>query len=242
MSQEALFQPTSLELEGASRYVPGDRVREVADDAVRIRRDAGAANTVPSTSAEPVLRTSLGTPRQETVAPSKQPGPDLVPVAGAAAGLGVALASASGWLYWRRRQQKRRLAGRLRRSATAFMTDVRQGKRGPLSTSIGAGLLAVAALTRTRRHSRREDRERESTANASSGPEGEFGQTGRAARVTRLRLAALLPLVATTAVLVWFRVRAWNPPRYIGTPGVESAGGRDRTAPGGDLPPDLGRP
>jgi hypothetical protein len=31
-------------------------------------------------------------------------------------------------------------------------------------------------------------------------------------------------------------------PDYIGTPGVESAGGRDRTAPGGDLPPDLARP
>ena len=29
---------------------------------------------------------------------------------------------------------------------------------------------------------------------------------------------------------------------YIGTPGVESAGGRERTAPGGDLPPDLARP
>ena len=31
-------------------------------------------------------------------------------------------------------------------------------------------------------------------------------------------------------------------PGYIGTPGVESASGRDRTAPGGDLPPDLARP
>ena len=31
-------------------------------------------------------------------------------------------------------------------------------------------------------------------------------------------------------------------PDYIGTPGVESAGGRDRTAPGGDLPPDLATP
>jgi hypothetical protein len=29
---------------------------------------------------------------------------------------------------------------------------------------------------------------------------------------------------------------------YIGTPGVESASGRDRTAPGGDLPPDMARP
>ena len=31
-------------------------------------------------------------------------------------------------------------------------------------------------------------------------------------------------------------------PDYIGTPGVESAAGRDRTAPGGDLPPDMARP
>jgi len=31
-------------------------------------------------------------------------------------------------------------------------------------------------------------------------------------------------------------------PDYIGTPGVESAAGRDRTGPGGDLPPDLARP
>jgi hypothetical protein len=31
-------------------------------------------------------------------------------------------------------------------------------------------------------------------------------------------------------------------PDYIGTPGVESASGRDRTAPGGDLPPDLAQP
>ena len=29
---------------------------------------------------------------------------------------------------------------------------------------------------------------------------------------------------------------------YIGTPGVESAGGRDPTAPGGDPPPDLATP
>jgi hypothetical protein len=33
-----------------------------------------------------------------------------------------------------------------------------------------------------------------------------------------------------------------NAPDYIGTPGVESAGGRDRTGPGGDLPPDLAQP
>jgi hypothetical protein len=31
-------------------------------------------------------------------------------------------------------------------------------------------------------------------------------------------------------------------PDYIGTPGVESAAGRDRTAPGGDLPPDMAKP
>jgi hypothetical protein len=35
---------------------------------------------------------------------------------------------------------------------------------------------------------------------------------------------------------------AANAPDYIGTPGVESASGRDRTGPGGDLPPDLAQP
>jgi hypothetical protein len=33
-----------------------------------------------------------------------------------------------------------------------------------------------------------------------------------------------------------------NAPGYIGTPGVEAASGRDRTGPGGDLPPDLAQP
>ena len=35
---------------------------------------------------------------------------------------------------------------------------------------------------------------------------------------------------------------AGNAPDYLGTPGVESASGRDRTAAGGDLPPDLAQP
>jgi hypothetical protein len=35
---------------------------------------------------------------------------------------------------------------------------------------------------------------------------------------------------------------AANAPDDIGTPGVESASGRDRTGPGGDLPPDLAQP
>ena len=120
-----------------------------------------------STSTEPVLRTTLGTPRQEPVAPRTESHSVLTAGATAGAGLGVAIASLGGWLFWRRRQ------------------------------------------------------------------------TARTAPVAGVRVAVVLAILGISAVLVWFRARAWNPPKYIGTPGVESALGRDLTQTG-ELPPEMG--
>jgi hypothetical protein len=64
-----------------------------------------------------------------------------------------------------------------------------------------------------------------------------------------LDAAPLPPQVKDTASRVTSKVRttaegqpqSGEAPEYIGTPGVESAAGRDRTR-DGDLPPDLARP
>jgi hypothetical protein len=75
--------------------------------------------------------------------------------------------------------------------------------------------------------------------------------TSSAQRVAGVIDAAPLPetvkqaaarVTAGTGTQATGTTTAANAPDYIGTPGVESASGRDRTAPGGDLSPDLAQP
>ncbi|MDQ3811377.1 MAG: hypothetical protein M3336_13905 [Chloroflexota bacterium] len=93
-------------------------------------------------------------------------------------------------------------------------------------------------------------RARQSLA-AAPEPLQKAGQTvaGRASasaqRVAEVIDAAPLPARvkdAAARVTAATRQAGPGPTEYIGTPGVESAGGRDRTAPGGDLPADLAQP
>src|SRR5918911_2416666 len=117
---------------------------------------------VTPTSTEPMLRTTLGTPQQETVTPRTW----TRPILGAGAGLGIGVASAGGWLYWRRRQQQRHRPGwRVRRSAAAFLTDLGQGKPAPLTTSVASGVILLAALARARRRPGGDNRQPEAGRN-----------------------------------------------------------------------------
>jgi len=67
--------------------------------------------------------------------------------------------------------------------------------------------------------------------------EGAAGERFWVRRRRALGLASAL--LVTGALVVWRGGRRDNKPRYIGTPGVESASGRDRVR-SGELPPEYG--
>jgi hypothetical protein len=137
------------ELEGAQRYVPGDRIVDVSDDTVRLRRstqpNSGGSpfERIRSATVEPVLRTYLGTPQE----PRRQM---PVPVMLAAGGVALlALAGAIGLVY-RRRQAQRQPVARLRRGtrAVAELSERQSIRRAGVATSILVALTLVRGLTR----------------------------------------------------------------------------------------------
>jgi hypothetical protein len=138
------------ELEGAQRYVPGDRIVDVSDDTVRLRRStqptSGGSHfeRIRAATIEPVLRTYLGT-RQE---PRRQMPLPVMPAAGGIALL--ALAGAIGVVLYRRRQAQRHPVARLRRATRAVAElGVRQSiRRAGVATSILVALTLVRGLTR----------------------------------------------------------------------------------------------
>ncbi len=227
------------DLEGAARYIPGDRVLDVTDDTVRVQQVSPAAPQPASSPVEPVLRTTLGTPREEPASSRPRPRPELLATAA-----GAPILVSAAWLYWRRRRQERRLSRRVQRATLDFVADLSEAKRGPLSATVGTGLFFVLLLRLLRRSSRTQAESRSDPADVGSPPEPSAG--ARPWGSPSGLLASPAPPIALPLLVglgLWLarrRGRAGNHrPAYVGTPGVQSAAGRDRTRTG-ELPPDMG--
>jgi hypothetical protein len=239
------------ELRGADRYIPGDRVREVTDQTVRVGSSAVSptigstesnASVQPSSptstgSGEAMLRTRLGTPQYVRSASGPRLLRDWRSAASGGAVAGVA-AIASALLY-RRQQQRSGPYARLRRSLNSLTDDLAEIGRTRLSGGAGGALLLMlisAALLRRAR----------GRAVITSSPPSEAVPEIVAGRIDSFRkrpAAAAVGVVASALALGIGILRYWRTRQeavgYIGTPGVESAAGRDRTR-SGELPADYG--
>jgi hypothetical protein len=239
------------DLHGADRYIPGDRVADVTGDTVRLgpsaTRTTGSTEPMPSVqasslpataSAEPMLRTALGTPQYVRSA-----GSPALPwlwrvAAGGSALLGVS-AVAGAWLY-RRRQQHARPAARLGRSLKSLADNLPEDNRTRLA-GLGGGLLLTLIMGTMLSRAGRAATITPSVMDA--GPvmtgQGRAGPLRQRRRSVRVAVGLVLGGL-TVGVGVLLRKRTQQQAvEYIGRPGVESAAGRDRTRTG-ELPPDFG--
>lgn len=201
-----------------------------------------SAHTPPTTHAAPPTASAPVRPVVSETQPTEQEegGWPVGRTLGGAALLGVALGGGAGYVRWRR--ERNRPLNRLRRRARAL------GKRLPdtspitdrlpdVDRRVGSGLgaavtgLALAWLLRGRGEE-----------------EEEVEQPVMVWETVPTTAASLMPvwwsvlgaaLAAAVAVILWRRPREKKHPMYIGTPGVESALGRDRTR-SGELPREMG--
>ena len=235
------------DLDGANRYVPGDRVADVAADTVRLgpsvirsvggstEPTASAQSTRPTSAAgEPLLRSGLGTPRYVKSHSSRER-PFLGLALGSASA--VALGAASGaWLY-RRRQQQARPDARLRRSLKSLAGNLPEDDRARLG-GLGGGLLLTVILGTILGRARAAGG---TTPLLTVPPPAMAGPRRTAILGQRYPGAGIgLALGALAVVVGVLRRRTRRQvPDYIGTPGVETAAGRDRSRTG-ELPSDYG--
>jgi hypothetical protein len=226
IQRAGFIQVEGPELRGAGCYIPGDRIAEVTGDAVRLH-----PTRTPAPAAEPAATPRTSSPEQWSYAAPPEPDAPmmqvLVPVGSA---LVVSSAAIGGWLYWRWRREQARPINRVRRLAASWTerlpddVDVR-----PTAATVGAvtSLALLGFATRLLR---------------SRSTKTVYGPTAKREAIETVRRgpprrALLLPLIGT---MVWLWRRSRRKPTYIGTPGVETAGGRDRTR-SGELPAYMGR-
>jgi len=160
-------------LEGANRFVPGDRVAEVSGDSVRLHpvsTKAGVPAGVPDaslTSADLASRPDVDErPAQQVVFTTTHDngtsirsfGPPALVFAGATAvmlgGTGVA-----GWLYLRSRREQARPINRLRRTTARLRQSLADDY--PVRSGVGGGamlLVLLAVARRARRNTQRTER------------------------------------------------------------------------------------
>ncbi len=173
LRRAGFIQIDGPDLEGANRFVPGDRVAEVSGDTVRLHPvSTGAVVPTDVPAASP---TSVDwEPRPEvderpaeqvvfTTAHDNGPstrsfGPPRLVVAGATA-LALGGTGAVGWLYVRQRREQARPSNRLRRATAKLrqsLTDDYPVRSGAVGGAMLLVLLAVAR--RARRDTQRTER------------------------------------------------------------------------------------
>jgi hypothetical protein len=240
------------DLHGADRYIPGDRIRDVTGDTVHLGPEpasVGGGSAPPSTSAQPATpqptsssEPSVAQTYGETPEYASSSAGRAVPtgwqLAAASAGAGAIVGTGAGiWLY-RRRQQARPQA-RLRRQLNSLADSLPDDDRVRAAAASGLLLTLLAgALARRVRGS-------SAAPQAVAVAVPAAAATGRFALQRQRPPALAIGLVVGALALgvgVWRNRRAHRGSvAYIGTPGVESASGRDRIA-SGELPADLGCP
>ena len=142
------------ELKGTDRFLAGDRITDVSEDRVSVRRaipqSTGSQLERPrSARVVPVLRTHL-------VAPDEARGPFGMPlVIGVGACAALAGVAAAVWLAYRRRQAERHPLYRLQRSTAALQDFVERPSTRP--GRLGAALLLGLFLGRTFKSGRRQE-------------------------------------------------------------------------------------
>jgi len=153
------------DLSAADRYVPGDRVADVAGDMVHLRPAPDAAPRerprAGETSTEEVLEPAPAANRVTTsrvhavtttaAAPARRTTSARAVVWGGSATVAAAGGAGAGWLYRRWRRERNRPINRVRRALTTLAAVLPAGTMpvGPLG-----GGLAIAALLAVRRRAR----------------------------------------------------------------------------------------
>lgn len=222
------------ELHGDDAYVPGDRIAEVTGDTIRLRpqgTESAAMSGSGSASHEPMFRTRLGTPNY-VVHPQGDMRRRALWIAGAATP--VVGGAAGFWLY-RRRKRRNRLDARARRMLerlTARLPENRLARLGGVGVAVMLLLVLRRLVTRS------------SDASAIVPPDFDAAPMRRLRERTQLGsrgvpFGVILAVLAAGLGIALWRRRTPERPAYIGTPGVESASGRDRVR-SGELPAEYG--
>jgi hypothetical protein len=190
LRRAGFIQVDGVGLEGAKRFIPGDRIAEVADDIVRLhaastgsaapaeipRASTTAADRAPHSDGEsqPVERVVVTTVHQDATA-RQGFAPRLLVSGGATAVLGSAGIAA--WLYRRWRREQVRPINRLRR-ATARLYEPLADSAPSVSGAVGGVLLLV--LFTVARWRRRDTHQAETAESASmSGDAASIAQQSR---------------------------------------------------------------
>jgi hypothetical protein len=237
------------ELHGADRYIPGDRIAEVTAETVRLGSSAtrisavtteAAASVQPSSpkstgSVEAMLRMRVGTPSYVRGAS----GPRLLrDWRFAGGGALVSLATIAGaFFYFQRRKQQSRPQVRARRFLKSLVNNLPEDDRIK-GAGAGGGLLMTLALAWLL------NRARSATVRTplrADGLTGALEEDHVEALRQRRRPVGFAAAVGALALCVGLLRRRTHQQSYehIGTRGVESATGRDRTR-SGELPADYG--
>ena len=241
------------------RYVAADEIGDVAGDTVRM---APPPAEQPVSVRQPV--TSTGSPMASPYRPIEEPRSGLPWWSGALfASSGVALVGAGAWAFRRWQHERNRPVNRLRRRARKLtqrlpepamlrdqLPEMDEQTRG-LGAAALAGL-AAGWLLRERTRPASPEEQADDLANAASDAApmlntqllqiASLGRDRGADLMTGVRPWMAAAGVAGIGLLILAR-RLMRPnagAMYIGTPGVESAIGRDRTRTG-ELDPYLGR-
>jgi hypothetical protein len=236
LSRVGFIKVDGPNLKGASRFIPGDRIAEVSGDTVRLRPapEATVGASIPAaTPAPPAAPRATPWPATGQVgdATYKEDSRQWLLIGG---GAGAAAAGVvAGVILYRRRQAKAQRAARLKASfdylARTFLDADRTRVGG-----VGGGLLLsllLAALAR---------RARGTSPRTAAATLREPTLEAIAAGQQRLSGAPWLALAAlAVGFFVGRRRGKQTAPHFIGTPGVESAAGRDRTLTG-ELPLEFG--
>jgi hypothetical protein len=209
------------QLDGPARYIAGDRIAKVTGDTVRLRSEPPRDSSPGfAPNREPMLRTYVGTPSY--VATSRWRFTPRVWITGGA-GVGIVSTGATiaVWMFQRRRRRARMYA-RIR---------TRVGGVG--------GALLLTLLLRMIANRLRNDKPRTAAVRDLSERGPQTISVLLRQRSRRGPAAFMGALAVGLGFVWWLRRRDGHQPRYIGTPGVESAYGRDRVR-SGELPPEYG--
>ncbi len=257
LRRAGFIQVEGTGLEGANRFIPGDRVAEVSGNSVRLHpasTEAVMAADVPraTTTAvdaaphaevdeQPVERVVVTTVHEEATA--RRASVPRVLVSGGATVLVLGSAGLAAWLYRRWRREQARPINRLRR-ATARLRET-LADNAAFGSGLGAGAVLLVLLALARRARRHTDQaERAESATTKRGAWASAQQlrrmlptaddlavwrqpVGSGPSRSGLGMAGSLLVLSGAGLLIWRRVRTGRSAAMT-TPPRGAAAGRDR--------------
>lgn len=257
LRRAGFIQVEGTGLEGANRFIPGDRIAEVSGNSVRLHpvsTEAVMAADVPraTTTAvdadprvevaeRPVERVIVTTVHEEATA--RRAFMPRVLVSGGATVLVLGSAGFTAWLYRRWRQEQARPINRLRRATARLRGSLPDN--APFGSGLGAGavlLVLLAAARRARRDKRQAERAESATTERGAWASAQQlrgnlpraddlavwrRQVGSGPSRSGLGMAGSLLVLSGAGLLIWRRVRTGRS-AVMTTPPPGAAAGGDR--------------